>query len=244
VPDFTTPFREHYELSRKLDCASQIRECADYIQHPDILVHEFLESYYLIERKSDPDRHCEFDEMVGEELVLEPFHDSLELEILDEAEAEHLVCAGGAFDPVPSEQHPALRKRGLNYIGLRDDAARIALGVTQNSPDESIYLLLLRALNCFAELSPPFQLLRLGRLVIRDRIQSDASFDLQIGMSGAAESAEDTTLRHLARDLAETFKRRILEHPQFVDTLRWIECLHLGAGGQALRTTMRRHWKV
>lgn len=244
MSDFSTPFRERYESSRALDCEKQIRECADYIQHPDVLVHEFLESYYLIERVTDPAVQEALDSQESDELVLERFHDSLELEIHSNGEEpERIVCAGGAFDPVPSEEHPAIRQRGLDYIGVRGDLSRIVLGVTETSKEASAYLLLLRALNCFAEVSPPFQLNRLRKLVLRERVVPDATFDLQMALSRRPDSPDGTALRQLARDLAEAFKTRILEEPQFAGTLGWIESLYLESDAAELQT-LRRDWRL
>jgi hypothetical protein len=244
MSDFSTPFRDHYEHSRTLDCDQQIRECTDYVQHPDVLITEFLESYYLVERESEPISGDESDPE-DDEFVLEPFRDSLQLEIQSDAgPPEQILCAGGAFDPLPDRQHPALRRRGLDYVGLRESSSRIVLGVTESGEEETAYLLLLRALNCFAEITPPFQLARLRQLVVRERIQSDATFDLQIGLSNRLEFTDETALGQLSRDLAEAFKRRILQHPQFAGTLGWIDCLHLESEASETRATLRLDWRI
>lgn len=245
MSDFCTPFRDHYEYCRALDCRKQLEECADYVQHPEVLISEFLESYYLVEREADPLCQNGFNEEEEEELVLEPFHDTLQLDIIDErGEQQRMLCAGGAFDPLPGEQHPALRRRGLDYVATRDGSSRIVLGVTEAQEEATVYLLLLRALNCFAEIAPPFQLARLRRLVVRDRIEPDATFDLQIGLSNRPCCEAETALRQLTRDLAEAFKIRILQHPQFEGTLGWIECLELDAGAQAPGAILRLAWRV
>ena len=180
-----------------------------------------------------------------EELVLEPFHDSLRLDILsDSGQLEHMLCAGGAFDPLPGEQHPALRRRGLDYVGMRGRSSRIVLGVTEARDEETTYLLLLRVLNCFAEIASPFQLARLQRLVIRDRIQSDATFDLQMGLSARRCCEAGAVLQQLTRDLAEAFKSRILQHPQFRGTLGWIESLCLDADTKGIQAVLRLDWRI
>jgi hypothetical protein len=245
MSDLCTPFRDHYEHSRTLDCEKQLKECADYVQHPEVLISEFLESYYLVERGFDPVRQDGLDGEDEEELVLEPFHDSLRLDILkDGGRLERMLCAGGAFDPLPGEQHPALRRRGLDYVGLRGRSSRIVLGVTEAGEEGTPYLLLLRVLNCFAEIAPPFQLARLQRLVIRDRIQSDATFDLQIGLSTRRCCEAGAALRQLTRDLAEAFKSRILQHPQFRGTLGWIESLCLDADTKSIQAALRLDWRI
>jgi hypothetical protein len=244
VSDPITPFRKHYEHSRALGVAGQMEECADYVQHPDVLLTEFLESYYLAEGEADPERQSELDAALEDEIVLESFHDALRLSVLDEQGGiEWVSCAGGAFDPLPTEQHPALRRRGLDYIGLRDGTVRIVLGV-QQTEEETAYSLLLRALNCFAEVAPPFQLARLRRRVIRDRAEPDASFDLQIACSRQPAEAAERALWQLTRDLAEAFKTRILQDPQFAGTLGWIELVQLGGEVDGPSVSMRRDWRV
>jgi hypothetical protein len=245
MSDLLTPFRKHYEHSRSLDLEEQIEECVDYVQHPEVLITEFLESYYLVERKLDPESQEALDEKEEEEFVLEPFHDDLQLDIRGaDGRVERISCAGGAFDPLPDEQHPALRRRGFDYVGLRDDFSRIVLGATQAQAEETPYLLLLRALNCFAEVAPPFQLARLRRLVLHDRIQSEVIFDLQIGLSHRIESPVETTLWQLTWDLAEAIKRRILQHTQFEGTLGWIECLFLDSDAEEPHPISRLEWRV
>lgn len=245
MSDLLTPFREHYERSRFLGCEEQIEECVDYVQHPEVLITEFLESYYLVERKLDPAKQEELDGKDEEEFVLEPFHDSLLLDVRGkDGRTERISCAGGAFDPLPGEQHPALRHRGFDYVGSRNDSSRIVLGVTQAQAEETTYLLLLRSLNCFAEVAPPFQLARLRRLVLHDRIRSDVTFDLQLGSSYPLESTAETTLWQLTWDLAEAIKRRILQHPQFEGTLGWIECLFLEPAAENGNPSLRLEWRI
>ena len=81
MADLCTPFRERYERSRGLDLEAQIEECADYLQYPDILITEFLEAYYRVERELDPDREDEKLDASLAELVLEPFSGSSEFQI-------------------------------------------------------------------------------------------------------------------------------------------------------------------
>jgi hypothetical protein len=245
MTDVLTPFRKHYEHSQLLDCERQIEECADYVQHPEVLITEFLESYYLVERKLDPENQDALDAKEYEEFVLESFDDSVLIDVVEEdGRVERIECACGAFDPWPEEEHPALRRRGLDYIGMRDGSSRIVLGVTQTDEAETAYLLLMRALNCFAEIAPPFQLDRLRRIVLHERIGAEVAFDLQIGMSRPFESRAETTLWQLTWDLAESIKRQILEHAQFEETLGSIECLFVNPDDEGSQAAMRLAWRV
>ena len=242
--DLITPFRERYERSRSFDLQAQVEECADYLQHPEVLIEEFLESYYLVERKLDPERQDALLTASRAELVLEPYFDSLVLRVRAGDRIESIRCVGGAFDPLPVEQHPALERRGVDYIGVREGSRRIVLGVTETYDETTPFCLLLRGLNCFAELAPPFQLARLCRHVLRDRVDPEPAFDLQIGIASRARSELETSLLLLARDLAEMFKSRIEDEAQFKGSIGRIECLELGVGASAPDGTLRVRWRT
>ena len=134
MSDLTTPFRERYQRARRLGLQAQIEECADYLQHPELLIAEFLESYYLVEGKLDPEREDERQEASVTELVLEPFFDSLELRTRGLSGVLEIVkCVSGAFAPLPGERHPALERQGLDYLGVREESERLVLGVNRHS---------------------------------------------------------------------------------------------------------------
>jgi hypothetical protein len=111
---------------------------------------------------------------------------------------------------------------------MREGSQRVVLGVTDTHRETTGFCLLLRGLNCLAELSPPFQFTRLRRHVLRDRVDPEPAFDLQIGVSPRDRAPIETTLLELTRDLAEMFKRRIGEAPQFSGSIGRIECLEIG----------------
>jgi hypothetical protein len=245
--DLTSPFREHLDHCRHLDLQSQLVECADYIQNVDLLVMEFLEAYYLIERLWQPSAELKSAGDDGEgALVLESFYESLELRLVDTAEdeGERLVCVSGAVNPVPDDQHPALSRRGLDFVGLREgNPENIVLGVVQSSKDETVFLLLLRGLNALAELSPPLRVVQLGREILHGTIPEDARFSLQLGLAEPESAPEDTSLGQLTRDLAEAFSRKIAAVPQLSGTLEAISCVEIGP--EALDTKrLTRRWSV
>lgn len=246
TPELLTPFREHYEHCRALDVERQLHECADHLQHPDVLVMEFFESYHLIERDLSDHGELRPPAQQGDELVLEPFYDSLELRVQadGDAEPERLVCVSGSMSPVPDASHPALSRRGLDYLGLRtNQPPHVVLGVTQASKEETPYVMLLRALNCFAELSPPLRVLQLGREFFRGPMHQDVRFDLHLGITEFQPSDAWVALIQLTRDLAELFVRHVAVHPQFSGTLGRIECVEIGAPGDGV-VPMERIWKV
>jgi hypothetical protein len=245
MDELLTPFRQRYERACALALPAQLEECADYLQNPDVLIAEFLESYYWVEGKLDPARHDELFEASHEELVLEPYFDSLVLCVQGDAGVESIRCLAGAFAPLPGELHPALEQKGVDYVGVREGSARIVLGVSDTQGETTGFCLLLRALNCLAELAPPFQVTRLRRHVLRDRVDPEAAFDLQIGLVARERPALETALLELTRDLAEMFKRRIGDAPQFAGSIGRIECLEIGAASARSEAgSLRVHWRA
>jgi hypothetical protein len=245
----TTPFQTHLDHCQRLAPSSQLVECADYIQNAQLLVMEFLESYYLVEQHWQPESRL-VRQSAGadksEELVLEPFYESLELEIVDRqrASVERLVCLSGAISPVPDAQHPALSRRALDFVGLRDgQPGRIVFGVVQSSKDDTVFLLLLRALNALAELLPPMRVLQLGREIVRGGIPEDARFTLQLGLSEPDARADVAALCELTRDLAEAFKREAAAVAQLSGMLEAVSCVDVSPRALEERK-LERHWEV
>jgi hypothetical protein len=127
-------------------------------------------------------------------------------------------------------------------VGVREGSQRIVLGVSDTQFETTGFCLLLRALNCLAELAPPFQVTRLRRHVLRDRVDPEDAFDLQIGLVARERPAVETALLELTRDLAEMFKRRIGEAPQFAGSIGRIECIEIG--GRSATDSLRVHWRA
>ena len=240
----TTPFRLHYEHCRSLELEGQVQECADHLQHPEVLLMEFFESYHQIEQTWSPDQQLRPPE--SDELVLEPFHESLEITIEGEDYGpERLVCLSGSMSPIPDELHPAISHRGLDYVGLlAGSPPHVVLGVAQASKEETPYLLLLRALNCFAELSPPLRVAQLGRELLSGDLSDDARFDLHLGVTAPQSMASWKALVELTRDMAELFIRQVAEYPQFEGTLGRVGCLEVAPAGPDNVIAMRPIWVV
>ncbi|MEM7410315.1 MAG: hypothetical protein AAF430_08785 [Myxococcota bacterium] len=208
---------------------------------PDVLVAEFLESYYQVEGKLDPEREDERLEASLAEIVLEPYFDSLELHSQMGPKTETITCLSGAFAPVAGEQHPALERSGVDFVGVRQGRESLVFGVTDPEGEDSPFVLLLRGLNCLAELSPPFQMARLGRHVLKNRVGQDARFDLQLGIPKRERGPSELSLWVLTRDLAEVFKARIAEEAQFRGEIGLIECVELPDGENA---ALRVRWRA
>ncbi len=240
----TTPFRLHYEQCRALDLERQVQACADHLQHPEVLLMEFFESYHQVEAGWDPDQPLAPPET--DELILEPFHESLLLSLQrDGDDRESLVCVSGALSPIPGKEHPAISRRGVDYVAVRrDPSQRVVLGVTQASPEDTPYLLLLRALNCFAELSPPLRVAQLGKELLGRPLSEDLRFDLHLGIQDPPSDAAWSSLVELTRDLAELFICQAAEYPQFEGTLGRVGLLALQPPGEDAGVSMRPIWEV
>ena len=241
-----TPFRAHLEHCQQLGTRAQLVECVDYIQHIDILVAEFLESYYLVERLWDPKTTAK-SEVEGSELVLEPFYPSLEFALVEpgsQAAGDPIVCVSGALSPLPSDQHPALTRHGLDFVGLHAGSAQhIALGTIQSSKTESAFLLLLRALNGLAELSPPLRMAQFGSDVLNGGIPEDADFSLYLGVAERQDEGDMRALLELTRDLAEAFVARADAIAQFSGTLAEVACIELDSDALA-SGQLQTIWKI
>ena len=234
----TTPFRAHLEHCKELGIRAQLVECVDYIQHIDILVSEFLESYYMVEGQWDPET-SNSSEACSEELILEPFYDSFEFSLLDPVSTlagEAIVCVSGALSPLPSDQHPALSRRGLDFVGVQaGQAQHITLGVTQSSKTESVFVLLLRALNGLAELSPPLRMAKLGSDVLQQGgIPENADFSLCLGIAEREDDADAQALLEITRDLAEGFAAHAEGIAQFSGILSKVTCFAFDENSLAL----------
>ena len=118
------------------------------------------------------------------------------------------------------------------------------VGVSETPDEVSPYPLMLRGLCCLAEVAPPFQLARLQRHVVGNRLRPDASFDLQIVLGRRRRTELDTSLLLLTRDLAELFRARIGLHEQFQDTLTRIECLEFSGDTPTPDAPLRARWRV
>lgn len=239
-----TPFRLHYENCRALDLDGQVQACADHLQHPEVLLMEFFESYHQIEGRWDPAQPLRPPE--SDELILEPFYESLVLEI-DRApdDPQRLVCVSGSLSPIPDKEHPAISRRGVDYVAVHEGPVqRVVLGVTQASEKDTPYLLLLRALNCFAELSPPLRVAQLGTELLGRPLSEDLRIDLHVGMTETDAAAGWASLVELSRDLAELFIRQVAEYPQFAGTLGRVALLEIEAPGSTEAVAMRPVWEV
>ena len=88
-----------------------------------------------------------------------------------------------------------------------------------------MFLLLLRALNGLAELSPPLRMAELGSDILRKGgIPENAVFSLCLGISEREDDADANALLELTRDLAEAFFAKTEDIRQFSGTFSEVTC--------------------
>ena len=240
----TTPFRLHYEHCRALEPAGQVQECTDHLQHPEVLLMEFFESYHQIERNWSPEQDLRPPE--SDELILEPFHGitrdldrgrglrtgkaGLSVRI-DEPDSRR--AAPGDLAPRPRLRRPASRSPASPGAGR---GPVLEGGDALPAPP--------RSLNCLAELSPPLRVAQLGQELLRGHLSEDVRFDLHLGVTEPQSTAEWKALVELTRDMAELFVRQVAEYPQFEGTLGRIGCLEIAPAGPNNVVAMRPIWMV
>ena len=81
--------------------------------------------------------------------------------------------------------------------------------------------------------------------MLRDRVDPEPAFDLQIGIVARVRAPVETALLELTRDLAEMFKRRISDEPQFAGSIGRIDCLEIASeSARSAGGTLRVHWRA
>ena len=253
--DFQAPetsLRGRYERAQILTLSEQLRECAEYLENPEILVYEFLQAFAAVESCCTPEAYAFASPGLEDdgEFVLETFSPGLCIHLLSASDIQEFTCVTGELDPLPPPRDRA-RRGGLDYLGVTEDVPPVLiLGASESHEERGPYLGLLRLLNCLAELAPSVQLERLSRDLFQGELDSaDLAIDLHQSI-WKLEEAEDPSdgemkaLCELTRDLAELFKRQLAEQPQFADTLGRIECLEIESGGAGGIVSMERLWTV
>ena len=158
-PPLTT-LRSRYERARTLDADAQIRDCIDYLEHPEVLVTEMLDAFNAIGLSYSPPTPTELPPAADASIdaafggmrpgsVITVCEPSLETELLC------VTCLTGTYAPLSPLADPDENHGGLDYLGLaRGDPPGPVLGAIQSGLDVTPYALLLRLFACLAELAP------------------------------------------------------------------------------------------
>lgn len=224
-----TELRERFDQIRELDLAAQMRECVDYLQHPEILMNEFVESFCTVQNANLADTSLYRTQPAsGDELVLRDFFAGREICVSGE-ESFGFTCLASELTPLPDTRPgEADDCDGLDYVGLIAGTPAVpVLGAVQSPRDASAFVLLLRLLTSLAELTPEDQLQRLNDQLFKGALDGAARFDLHLVLWDVGDAAELAPLHQLTRDMADVFMSRVREEFLFPDVLRNIVCLRM-----------------
>jgi hypothetical protein len=233
-----TALRERYERACRLDLDAQTRECIEYLEHPEILVAEFSDSFLTADVF---DGRQEAFARVEELPVLRRRRSDLAVRRLMEVGAVSVSERDYRFRYVAREIVPLwtqqdtldpLERRsvGLDYVGITEEEEPVpVLGVVNPPNSPAPYLALLRLLTCLAEVATDAQIERANRFLFKGELVERPAFDLHVLLM--LPEANDklpqpqAPLVMLTRDLAHVFVQRLREEWQLPDLLRHVLCL-------------------
>lgn len=248
-----TNLRKRLERACGFDAAAQLRDCVEYLEHPEILVAEFSDAFLTAEAFDNREEDfCAFGQA---QIPKRRWADHV---------VQKLIEAGGvgvgqdyafrylAREIIPlwttdQKQHSDARDRragsgGIDYVGLiEEEEPKAVLGIVQPCEHDSPYLSLLRLLSCLAEVATESQMERANRFLFKGALSFPPTFDLHILQVGFEAEEEHKALGFLTRDLAHAFNRGLKEEWQFPNLLRHIYCLGMreDADGRQLEVLWR-----
>ena len=220
----STLLRCSYERSRSLDLQTQLRECADHIGSPEVLLGELLEACQVITSLGEPEVDAAAPRAgavdpneVSAELVLEHFFEGQRVELVGDAGLRFRCIATQVLPLAEMQAAGCDPHQGIDYIGLPDESfGNPILGVVQSSEDASAYVLLMRLLACLAELAPEPRITSLNAKRLKGALPVLPLFDLHlVTWAGPAQTAEAVALNELTRDLVEQVKAALAAQPGF-----------------------------
>ncbi|MAG32319.1 MAG: hypothetical protein CL908_15670 [Deltaproteobacteria bacterium] len=230
--DRTIALRTLEERARALPLESQMGECVDILQSPEIVIDELLRSVEQI-RDAGPDVGRAKLVSSGSEQRGAFFYPARELFVKgDRCSFTCLAtsvdfCEGDADagEPDDAEQAPGR----IDYAAVTCEARPLpVLGFTQSCDSESAYPILLRALSSLIELTRPRRFDALDREVYRGLLGPAPVFDLALVLwDDEVAHGPRRPLCELARDLAEVLKSTLSAEPRFPPVLNDIVCLRM-----------------
>ena len=225
----TTILRQRYERSRTLDPEAQMRECVDYLQNPDVLVSELLESFCAIESLV---AECPIDPVLpeddGADVVLEDFYDGLVVSVSGDPPFT-FQCLDPLACPLPVARDDRRGRAGLDYIAWAGAPEELPVfGTVISELDNTPYLALFRGLVCLSELAAEPQLERMNEVLFKGALPPRPIVDLHIVVHDFEDdSPVASPLYELTHDLADRIKSELLAAWQFPDVLRSVACLRM-----------------
>ncbi len=231
-----TILRERYQRAAMLDADGQLQECIDYLQHPEILVAEFADSYLTASEYDQRDqRFWAPPEDLPRRRLSDDVCDQLvrasQIRVLDDPEHCFRYVASEIFPlraTLGGHREGDRRAAGLDYVGLISQRDPVpVLGVVHVPADRTLFLSLMRALTCLAEVATEPQVARANRFLFRGVLPAPPVFDLHLLAEDPAEVEAQPPVSHLTRELAHVFNVRLRDEWQFPNLLRHIYCLRM-----------------
>jgi len=225
--------RQRFERARSLALAAQVRECADYLQNPEVLIQEFMDAYTAVESCCDPaDQRFAVctprdKAAVERKALLDQVFGKGPISVFDVVPYEFQCVARDVSSISHGVDRGALLVDGLDYVGrIVDEDPLAVIGVVQVGVESSPYALFLRLITCLSELAPDAQLRAVDEALFKGGLGAEPKIDLHLLLHEETDREAATgTLRQLTHDLAEVFYAGIAEEWQFPDVLRNVVCV-------------------
>lgn len=246
-----TALRSFEERSRGLSLETQMAECIDLLQTPDVVVDDLLHSVLAIREVADqpgpPPRIQIVSAEAGDEQAF--FYPSRELFV--NGDGCSFTCLATELDFVPyTRGKPPVRPVrddgmfAIDYAAVTCEARPFpVLGFTQHDESESAYPILLRALAGVVELTAPRRFDLLDRDVFKGLLGPAPVFDLALVLWDEDEASDPRRpLCELARDLAEVLKKALASEPRFPPVVNDIVCLRMN--DKRFDGRLRFAWRV
>jgi hypothetical protein len=233
-----TALKRRYQRIRELGLERQTRECADYLENPEVLVAEFVDSRCAMERFAASGKRMprgKAPDPAGAARAIALLAGTTRI-VLPDAEGctFHLVWAG---------EKCAAPVRFIDYAGLTDDApVTPILGAVVDPAGRSPFLTFLRLLIGLAEVGAVGCSQGAVGELFEGALRTPMAFDLHILLCDGAPQHRSQPLHQLTWDLAQAFSTRIGEEWLFPNPLRRISCLELD--GERFDGTLEVAWSV
>jgi hypothetical protein len=226
--DQCTVLRLDHSLARTLSPDDQLKQCVDHLENPEVLVCEMVQAAQVVEQlleasEVSPSPTADVGD-VTDFLLLEHFYRDREVKVVS-PDTRLFACLASNVEPLPSFA-PESETDGLDYVGLMHGGEGVGvLGCVQSDCDPTPYLLLLRSLCGFVELSLALRSHRHRCSVLAEALGDRASFDLHLVLYEPVDPRD--SLLQLTRDLAESVKHVIQNSEEMPLRLRDIACLRM-----------------
>ncbi len=247
----TISLRAFEERTRALSLESQMVECVDLLQNPELLLDEVIRSIEEVrdDEEAAPGLRIQSAEGTDRRAF---FYPSRELFVQGDGCSFTCLSTELAFRPGDPGKESLVAVDGeddrssgtIDYAAVTCEARPFpVLGFTQRSEPESAYPLLMRSLASLIELIRPRRFDLMDRDVYRGLLGPAPAFDLALVLwDDDLVPDERRPLCELARDLAELLKQALADEPGFPPILNDILCLRMN--NKRFDGRLRFVWRV